>query len=190
MGKQSFVFYDNWSLFFSNLSVEESGKLIQAICNYRLYGESKIELSMSINAFYEMAKETLNQDAIKYNELCEKNRENVKKRYDGTRANTSEYESIHKDKEKDKEKDKDKDKEKDKDFLRIEEKKNLNNSDIEEKLNNVLADKNIFINIPKKRINEKLFEDVYFELYPGDTKRDLLLCEVEAQKRKYLLEVI
>ncbi|MBO7476281.1 MAG: hypothetical protein J6T36_05090, partial [Campylobacter sp.] len=77
MGKNSFVFYDNWSRFFVNLSVEESGELIQALCNYRLCGESKAELSNNINAFYEMVKETMLQDAAKYNELCERNRANV-----------------------------------------------------------------------------------------------------------------
>ncbi|MBO7475760.1 MAG: hypothetical protein J6T36_02370, partial [Campylobacter sp.] len=68
--------------------------------------------------------------------------------------------------------DKDKDMDKDKDFLRKEEKEEkiilLAPDIIEKRLNEVLSDENIFINKSKKKINEKLFEDKYKELYPGD----------------------
>ena len=121
MGKKSFVFYNNWAVLFSSLDDKDAGALIKAICNHNLgLGEKKLD--GTLDAIYQMIITTMNSDAEKYEETCEKRREAIKTRWNkDNQKNTNVYKCIqddtnvfnniqmHYDKDKDNDKEKDKD---------------------------------------------------------------------------------
>lgn len=69
--KKSFVIYDNWSRLFCGLPDETAGKLIKAVCAYKL-GEGTEVNDPIIAAIYAMICEQLDADADKYADICEK----------------------------------------------------------------------------------------------------------------------
>ena len=69
--KKSFVIYDNWSRLFCGLPDETAGKLIKAVCAYKL-GEGTEVNDPVIAAIYAMICEQLDADADKYADICEK----------------------------------------------------------------------------------------------------------------------
>jgi len=69
--KKSFVIYDNWSRLFCGLPDETAGKLIKAVCAYKL-GEGVEVNDPVIAAIYAMICEQLDADADKYADICEK----------------------------------------------------------------------------------------------------------------------
>jgi hypothetical protein len=69
--KKSFVIYDNWSRLFCGLPDETAGKLIKAVCAYKL-GEGAEVNDPVIAAIYAMICEQLDADADKYADICEK----------------------------------------------------------------------------------------------------------------------
>jgi len=76
--KKSFVIYDNWSTLLCGLPNEEAGKLIKAICAYKL-GELKEIDDPVIAAMFNMIKEKLDEDADSYEETCKARSESGKK---------------------------------------------------------------------------------------------------------------
>ena len=185
--KSTFVFFDYWCIFLLNLPTNESGELIQAICDYRLNKEVR-ELPPQLNAALMMIKNAMDDNESKYADICEKNRVNGSKAHkkdataterNRTQANATERKrpqpntTERKPNDNDNDNDNDYDNDYENDFLRKEEKEEkkiilLAPDIIEKRLNEVLSDENIFINKSTKKINEKLFEDKYEELYPGD----------------------
>lgn len=79
MGKKnSFVVYDNWSTLLCGLPDEEAGKLIKAICAYKLGMFEAIDDPV-IAAMFTMIKDKLDEDAQAYDETCKTRAENGKK---------------------------------------------------------------------------------------------------------------
>ncbi len=110
----------------SHLNDKQAGMLWKALFSYANHDE---ELSFSdplVSMAYTTMKAQIDRDFMKYHQKCEKNRENIKKRYikcdteyDGIPSNTNEYERYQEEekeeeKEEYKEKEKDNDKEKEK----------------------------------------------------------------------------
>lgn len=199
--KNTFVFFDYWCILLLNLPTNESGELIQAICDYRLNKEVK-ELSPQLNAVFMMIKAAMDKNESKYADICEKNRVNGSKAHkkDATASERNRALPIATERKRplpsacdkmrplpiaterkpnDNDNDNDYDNENDNDydyeheFLKKEEKEEkkiirLEPDEIEKRLTEVLSYEDIFINKSNKKINEKLFEDKYRELYPGD----------------------
>ena len=78
MGKNSFVMYDNWSTLLCGLPDEEAGKLIKAICAYKLGMQDGISDPVTA-AMFNMIKDKLDEDAESYVETCKRRAENGKK---------------------------------------------------------------------------------------------------------------
>lgn len=78
MGKKnSFVVYDNWSTLLCGLPDEEAGKLIKAICSYKLGVLESIDDPVTA-AMFNMIKDKLDEDEESYNETCKRRAENGK----------------------------------------------------------------------------------------------------------------
>ena len=76
--KKSFVVYDNWSTLLCGLPDEEAGKLIKAICSYKLGILESIDDPVTA-AMFNMIKDKLDADAESYNETCKTRAENGRK---------------------------------------------------------------------------------------------------------------
>ena len=76
--RNSFVVYDNWASLLCDLPDEQAGELIKAICAYKL-GKFETLDDPVISAIFNMIKQKLDEDSKKYQEACEKNKENGKK---------------------------------------------------------------------------------------------------------------
>lgn len=205
--KNTFVFFDYWCILLLNLPTNESGELIQAICDYRLNKEVR-ELSPQLNAVLMMIKTAMDNNELKYADICEKNRINGRKAHkkdatasdrnraqaNATERNRTQASACDKmqtqpnateRKPNDNDNDYDNENDYDNDFLRKKEEKNILKPDIiEKRLKEVLSDRNIFINVSKKKLSEKLFNDKYYELYPGD-KNGLTQVQIAALKNDY-----
>ena len=122
MGKNSFVFYDNWAVLISSLPDKDAGALIKAVCNYRLGNCYTVLEDGTLEEITRMIVATMNSDAAKYEETCEKRRASAslggkQKQANATKcyqmlpiATNSKQKLADKDKDKDKEKDKEKEK--------------------------------------------------------------------------------
>lgn len=125
MEKKSFIMHEEWLSMFAALPDADAGAIIKAMIKYTTTGSAG-DVQPLHGGILAMLIEGYEKDTARYMETCERNRENVRKRweqrnttvYDRIQSNTNEYETIrnHTDKDKDKEKDLDKDKEKDKDI--------------------------------------------------------------------------
>ena len=110
--KHSFVVYYDWESLFDSLDTnEEAGQLIKALFAFAKRGEEKEFTGALKMAFAYMSKQ-IAKDREKWDETCEKNAENIRKRW--KKSNTSVYERIqsntnYTDKDKDRDKDIDKD---------------------------------------------------------------------------------
>ena len=92
MVKNSFVLYDDEYDYIKLLSFEERGKLLTAIYEYRLFGETSILLSEAGAMLFQVIKNHLDRDAKKYVAKCEKNKQAIESRWN--KSNTNEYERI------------------------------------------------------------------------------------------------
>ena len=72
--KNSFILYDTQYDGISLLSLEERGRLLTAIFEYRLYGKSSIDLSEQTAMAFHIIKGQIARDAKKYNDVCERRR--------------------------------------------------------------------------------------------------------------------
>lgn len=119
--KPSFlVYYDN-EVVVLRLPDEEAGKLFKSLFPY---GKEAIkpdfDESPALAMAFDILSMAIDRDNERYVKKCEKNRENIKKRWEktGKQTNTSVYESKqsntkYTDKDKDRDRDKDKDRDKD-----------------------------------------------------------------------------
>ena len=78
--KKSFILYnDNYSAI-RNLSTEDKATLLDVIFKYNI-GEHLPEMNYTIQAVFSFFKNSFDRDIEKYNNACERNRANIKKRY-------------------------------------------------------------------------------------------------------------
>ena len=82
--KESFVFYIEFIKAFERLSNEDAGKLIKAILRYAT-GEPDADVILEscgiAQVIYDLITERIERDTRKYEEKCERNRQNVLQRY-------------------------------------------------------------------------------------------------------------
>ena len=87
------------------LSNDEAGRLFFAIYAYAMEGKLPENESKSFNACFKLMSGEIDENARRYNDRCERNRQNVKKRweqremsssdaYDGIPSNTTAYDGI------------------------------------------------------------------------------------------------
>lgn len=79
--KNSFVLYADQFECFSLLSMESRGRLITAIFEHHINGETSITLSDSERMAFRLISAQMKRDAEKYQQRCENNRENINKRW-------------------------------------------------------------------------------------------------------------
>ena len=105
--KSKVVFYTDWGNIFDALSDEDAGKLIKHFSRY-INDKNPEDLPGLLSVVWLPIRDSLKRDLKKYEAVCEKNRENVRKRWD--KKDTTVYDRIRSDtKNTDKDKDKDKD---------------------------------------------------------------------------------
>lgn len=116
MGKEnSFVFYTKYESALRDLTSAQQGKILMACISYVTTGEVPEIKNQSANMLFKLIRQDIDADKRKYEEVCEKRRQNVQKRwnadgYNSIQMNTNEYKRIQthtNDTDKDKEKDKD-----------------------------------------------------------------------------------
>lgn len=94
MGKKnSFVVYDNWSTLLCGLPDEEAGKLIKAICAYKLGILEGIDDPVTA-AMFNMIKDKLDADAESYNETCKARAESGKRGAEKRWGNSNSKQNI------------------------------------------------------------------------------------------------
>lgn len=86
MTKNSFVVYHNYREKLQNLTNAQIGKLFRAMLDYAIDGKIP-ELKGILDIAFQFIKVTMDEDLKKYNEKCNKNKENIKRRW-----NTNVYE--------------------------------------------------------------------------------------------------
>ena len=87
--KKSFILYADYIKHISKLTDEEAGRLFKAIFDYVNSGETPNLDGMAAMAFSFISNQ-LDNDLQKYEEICKKRAENIKKRWDKARENTKE----------------------------------------------------------------------------------------------------
>lgn len=87
--KKSFILYADYIKHIAKLTDEEAGRLFKAIFNYVNSGEIPNLDGMAAMAFSFISNQ-LDNDLQKYEEICKKRAENIKKRWDKTRENPKE----------------------------------------------------------------------------------------------------
>lgn len=78
--KDSFIMYQEQKEIFDTLSDNEAGKLIKAIFEYESTGQSPI-LSKTLNLVFIPIKNSLDRNKEKYQKVVERNKRNIKKRW-------------------------------------------------------------------------------------------------------------
>lgn len=84
--KKSFVMHEDWAKYILNLPAEMAGELSQMIMSYALYGEVNEEIGYNnpaLDAMFTMIRQTMDEDAQKYQETCEQRRKNAQARWNG-----------------------------------------------------------------------------------------------------------
>lgn len=99
--KKSFLLYEDYEKYFDMLDPAEQAKLIKALfkCSKQ---ESTVDIENTMDGMTKMAfafmQNQLNEDARKYQEKCDKNRQNISGRWEGRNnsdtKDTNEYERI------------------------------------------------------------------------------------------------
>ena len=113
--KKSFILYNDQIEIFKELSPEQAGHLIKHVYDYSSGIETTSFQDPSIKIAFIMIKGQMDRDSEKYTQKCEKNRQNINKRYEG--KTTTVYDRIrpdtnHTDNDSDNDSDNDNDKEK------------------------------------------------------------------------------
>lgn len=91
MAKNSFVLYYTYREQLKDLSDEDLGKLLRALFDYEI-DRVKPKLSGGVQMAFNFIQSTLDLDRLKYEEKCNKNRENIIKYWKN--ADTNENERI------------------------------------------------------------------------------------------------
>ena len=79
------------------LTDEEVGRLFRAMLIYAADDSNVPQLNGNERFTWATAKKTLNRQWKEYREMCERNKENISKRYDSLRLDTTGYDSIRDD---------------------------------------------------------------------------------------------
>lgn len=123
--KKSFIVHEKWLSLFTALPDSDLGSIVKAMINYTTSGETG-DINPLHQAILSMMIEQHEADKQNYIKTCERNRENIRKRwekknnttvYDRIPSNTTGYETIpldtNMDRDRDRDKDMDMDREKD-----------------------------------------------------------------------------
>lgn len=102
MAREYFCAYHSYIKQCKGLSDGELGRLFRALLEYSASGKVP-ELNGRESVAFDFMSANIDRDAESYKDTCNRNRENISKRYERTRANTSEYETYQ-EKEEEKEK--------------------------------------------------------------------------------------
>ena len=90
---KSFVVYDDIVEILDALTDEEVGQLFRGMVNYHMTGEEP-SFSGALKLAFIPVRQDIDRNAEKYTKRCEKNRENIKKRYERIQSNTNVYDGI------------------------------------------------------------------------------------------------
>lgn len=113
MAKSNFLLDDSWESLFTSLPDEAAGQLIKAAFSYHTGGDVEIEDPI-LCAVFDMIKAKIDENDRNYERQCEKNKDNVRKRWN-TSANdripddTTVYEPVRTDTDSDSDSDNDND---------------------------------------------------------------------------------
>ena len=91
--QKGFVVYGDIKATADELTDEQLGKLFRGMIDYFVQGECP-RFTDSLKFAFIPIKQQMDRDADKYAKRCEKNRENVQKRYERIQSNTNVYECI------------------------------------------------------------------------------------------------
>lgn len=100
--KDNFVLYTRYSDAILGMTDEQAGMLLKAIYRFVTTGEQEEIADSTARFAYRIIVSQIEQSNKQYEEKCERNRENIRKRWNtnnsnGIRTNTTEYERIPKD---------------------------------------------------------------------------------------------
>ena len=95
MGKNNVLIYTDWLEDAQLLGNERAGILYQNILRYQA-GIELLEMDEATQMAFNPIKRCIDKDNLQYLKKCEKNKENIKKRWEKTniRTNTNVYNSI------------------------------------------------------------------------------------------------
>lgn len=116
MGKNSFKLFTDYAEIFDSLSDEQAGQLIKAIFAHETGQEYRLD--GLLNAVFVPIRQQLDRNRESYNTICEKNRQNIQKRWDNdttVSVGIRPYNSVSANDTKNTDTDKDKDTDTDKD---------------------------------------------------------------------------
>lgn len=102
MAREYFCAYHSYIKQCKGLSDGELGRLFRALLEYSASGKVP-ELNGRESVAFDFMSANIDRDAESYNDTCNRNRENISKRYERIRSNTSVYETYQ-EKEEEKEK--------------------------------------------------------------------------------------
>ena len=102
MAREYFCAYHSYIKQCKGLSDSELGRLFRALLEYSASGKVP-ELNGRESVAFDFMSANIDRDAESYKDTCNRNRENISKRYERIRANTTEYETYQ-EKEEEKEK--------------------------------------------------------------------------------------
>ena len=91
--QKGFIVYGDIKATADELTDTDLGKLFRGMIEYFVNGECP-RFTDSLKFAFIPIKQQMDRDADKYEQRCEKNRENIRKRYDRIRTNTNEYDGI------------------------------------------------------------------------------------------------
>ena len=95
--RKSFIVYYTTYETLKDFKDAELGKIFRAMCEYDMSGK-EITLPKHLQIAFNFIKAHLDADKKKYKEKCEKNKQNIEKRWEERiRTNTNEYERIRND---------------------------------------------------------------------------------------------
>ena len=116
--QKGFIVYGDNEVVFDRLTDEEAGQLLKAMTKYFNSSTEPSFDSPLTEIVWLQVKLQMDRNADKYQKRCEKNRENVKKRYERIQTNTNVYDGIRtytNATNRDRDRDRDRDKERDSD---------------------------------------------------------------------------
>ena len=102
MAREYFCAYHSYIKQCKGLSDGELGRLFRALLEYSASGKVP-ELNGRESVAFDFMSANIDRDAESYKDTCNRNRENISKRYERIRANTTVYETYQ-EKEEEKEK--------------------------------------------------------------------------------------
>ena len=93
--KDTFIVYTSYLDRFAKLSDEQLGKLFRIMLEYQTTGEVPQIEDMALSFCFDVVKYDMDENNRKYEEMCERQRENVKKRWEKRNTNdTTVYHGI------------------------------------------------------------------------------------------------